>query len=1656
MTNRKTMSRGSLPNPETLLKQTDKLLSRASVIGVTDHQVLIVQKLEELLQNERDRTALNRPDHSLRRQEAVLEALRNIESILNAPVRPGADVPKQIRDRVQKLIEDEKRAVGRSDALIQELESLLKEDPTKTARERARVVLKREFLRDGVGKGRFLKRDLDAEGRPAPFTQDEMDEVEKNSSSKDAATLLARALSNDTILYLGDQGQSLGAVALSSNNARVTFNLLAHDRSKRHVFDRVTYNVTGKNVFLTPGGVLSVGLDDQKRPLRLEKLIRPDHSKTSDLSGRSPVAGYDRERNTITRDTRVEKTLGVRTTGAVGYKAYDTLGYLVSETFHKRYRTIVRRHPLSHQELGQISFGYNAQDSKARGEDIYNIPLSWTVADLSRPGRAEIHLLHTRPILDESGLPILDENLNPKQYLYHKDGRAFSEEEMRLVQSTALFGPQAENRDKLFEDAQTITKEAFYDRFGDLTRDKIGRIEVEELYDAAGFGRGSREWFVSADGKTKIILSEGRPAQRTPNNVLVDKYVYRYVPKKLEDGTEKFYLQSRTEKEPDGSAKLIDAETLTLEEIEALPSRVHAVRVRELRAPHGKLLTQVASGRNDTEGDVQVRVDYDTSDREIGQRDFGRDEETKNYLVPKSAGIPAQFDAETGRTEILAQRYRMVEGGRYLVVRLKSHMKDEYAYVQPLVRVKGKTYFLRGDLLREDILKKGKIYFESEDGVLHTMSGVQGRDGLEILASDILSVSAVPVRSGLDRSGRLLYEIVGNVKIEVVYDQASRAVEYIAYAWDGKDKIKDIDGNEIILSRGENFRIRPDGVLITKGRQFLYTPVFQEDGSLAWKAKKDTAGKPMSVPLEQGYFGNGNLDEFKLGEVRTNVEYRGGIENARVATIVADGVERAKSRGFISDVRDETSSVIQAQIFHYNKGQNIKSFDTQLQIEDFVGRQLGIVDPVRNTETVVIRDAKTGLKIGAKSYRNGRLFQEMRIVDFTDSGEEIIEVTNHFYDLRSPAPAKDEKIAPVFSTRSIDVRKPHGDMQSRMTEERPGRGLIVKFLPGSSSKTHLDEPKELLGGESGKAMEKTVDFKFDPKTLETTETIASIFTNEVSREIVRDRQGMLILTKQGAFETRFDPAVEAATGFQKPIGIFYAGTNVLFEKIEWGIDTEKQTVIQTNIRQDKSAEIKTVRRFDGTLLSRNEKRFKVDDHTRPLKHSLTEFNTDESRRLGFEVPTVTWDIRTDQDNQEVRSVKKKYSNARYNAKGQPTIDVWDAETGITKITAADYDGTPLSEEWADVYTGGTWIAEVESMRDRFLKYRHKSKLSYVTSDGIVRPAADYVYDKQYRVDVSDQKVKIENISDILRDPTGVPEEIEPLATKKIEAGLRKISEDLGIRRMTLVQTKVTVGGSTSYHYRIEEDTEARILIFRLGDQKSNLVVNTQWEGENSIEGYEFSQLGKVFKLKSDRTPVTNQDFFKKFEIGLPIQDDLIRRHVLIKDAGPILLSRTERFLLDDKSMNEINDEKGSVLREEGYVMRLDPLLRNFASIQNGPVRFYKWFGPDHGAPFGVSPGEVVVLGGRYQTILRETEFHRVDELIKEYIYRVTYDMQPGRSVKNPGFYLGYNYYSGVVWEHYVDQEWKLYSKDSFPLLVMKTEGRLSTDQYAHTDFREYI
>ncbi|MCK5082920.1 MAG: hypothetical protein KAR31_08435, partial [Candidatus Omnitrophica bacterium] len=145
---------------------------------------------------------------------------------------------------------------------------------------------------------------------------------------------------------------------------------------------------------------------------------------------------------------------------------------------------------------------------------------------------------------------------------------------------------------------------------------------------------------------------------------------------------------------------------------------------------------------------------------------------------------------------------------------------------------------------------------------------------------------------------------------------------------------------------------------------------------------------------------------------------------------------------------------------------------------------------------------------------------------------------------------------------------------------------------------------------------------------------------------------------------------------------------------------------------------------------------------------------------------------------------------------------------------------------------------------------------------------------------------IESIKQDLLETGSIREEHVDILAQKISQAIATIRDDIGAEeRIDLTITKsITVHTNdrthtytgeykdgipqalqdefpVTYKYRVKEDLLNRDFIFITSDQEANIVINTEFIGQDVRKAYEFSSLGERCEINTNRERVKQEEFF---------------------------------------------------------------------------------------------------------------------------------------------------------------------------------------------------
>ncbi|HTL70568.1 MAG TPA: HPr family phosphocarrier protein [Candidatus Eisenbacteria bacterium] len=343
----------------------------------------------------------------------------------------------------------------------------------------------------------------------------------------------------------------------------------------------------------------------------------------------------------------------------------------------------------------------------------------------------------------------------------------------------------------------------------------------------------------------------------------------------------------------------------------------------------------------------------------------------------------------------------------------------------------------------------------------------------------------------------------------------------------------------------------------------------------------------------------------------------------------------------------------------------------------------------------------------------------------------------------------------------------------------------------------------------------------------------------------------------------------------------------------------------------------------------------------------------------------------------------------------------------------------------------------------------------------------YKYEAPYQVPADADWIVDGNgaLPPIVRDLANqIPANQKAEAKTYLHESLTELRRSMAVNGpLTLVVTAVRMeNGGTSYTVRVKEDPFARIVLFFSSDRESNVMINTRWNQENATNGYELSK-GLVFRIQADPIPVAMTQLVgeralspalekqfkgnKMTQMRLPasVVQELRDNGVPVRDD--VRLSRITRYL-------KANGTEFAM--DARYVDIDDPLVRTLAVEGSGFVRFIKWQAKDIHAPFGVSPGEIVVDVSRDPNrVIRNTRFREHQQAKGEYVYEVIPSDRAAEQ-RNPGIVV-YNYQTHTVYEVYgvrYNAEGKQYATNTpYPYVQTSRDGIfLNVYNFTGTDY----
>jgi hypothetical protein len=208
-----------------------------------------------------------------------------------------------------------------------------------------------------------------------------------------------------------------------------------------------------------------------------------------------------------------------------------------------------------------------------------------------------------------------------------------------------------------------------------------------------------------------------------------------------------------------------------------------------------------------------------------------------------------------------------------------------------------------------------------------------------------------------------------------------------------------------------------------------------------------------------------------------------------------------------------------------------------------------------------------------------------------------------------------------------------------------------------------------------------------------------------------------------------------------------------------------------------------------------------------------------------------------------------------------------------------------------------------------------------------------------------------------------------------------------------------------------------------------VIVNTKWNQQDATLGFDFSHQGVIFKVEFDKI-VSPKDILDRLDSDL--MNDISKHHLAISFDDELV--KINRSLLVGNVIEEA--EQQPVLFLTRYIGRNDSLSRDYVKESFGEIRFLQY--ERKGQPLNIASGEISV-SPTYKKLIRQAAFDHLDIENDRYIYRIVYEYQDGGDISNQKIFIYYNFKTNEVVEDYIDAEWRLYSRDGFPLKVVRVD-----------------
>ncbi len=283
--------------------------------------------------------------------------------------------------------------------------------------------------------------------------------------------------------------------------------------------------------------------------------------------------------------------------------------------------------------------------------------------------------------------------------------------------------------------------------------------------------------------------------------------------------------------------------------------------------------------------------------------------------------------------------------------------------------------------------------------------------------------------------------------------------------------------------------------------------------------------------------------------------------------------------------------------------------------------------------------------------------------------------------------------------------------------------------------------------------------------------------------------------------------------------------------------------------------------------------------------------------------------------------------------------------------------------------------------------------------------------------------------------------------KKFAASLGPLLKEITGKDMPLQEAEFLVAkvdyvenGTTRYFIRVKGDPMARVLVFITSDIDRDAILSMEPSDPEARLSYEFTHLGLMYKSISD--PETSTAAAIK-DVGFESKQLDAFKKTYGVDLRAMPAFKQEKMVRITRYKMLSDDNEADLVPDQVRYLGVDsPLSVNYLMVDRGVARFMIYDrtvdidNKQVTVPVGVTSGEVAIRI-KDNTFMRETQYFGHNKDQQEYVYRLRYNFEDGLVSKDPNFYIGYRYKTGVVWEHNLDSEAKIYSRDGIPLMLTR-------------------